>query len=330
MKTKEETEKMSDLNLVKNECEKRLRFFKSLLRRHDPSGMDPVVVQEFYMKWDEELSNALNSIEESVSNMIIAHKAAMSTDAINQWEQHVSESEKKYRNHTAATFEVVKSVRAQAVPTPISASANETLNAIKAAEVENVIEAERVADQGKELENEITKYDDWGNATNEEIEEAMRDIEEWRKLLSKIEDRVYLIKNNVKLFNLFSVKLTESVDMMENLKEQMNIAIHVIKEQDNERGLYSLSKSKAADVKLPRFGGKPHENFAKFKTEMLRGFKSNKVRREDQVKKLRENLFDQPKTMVPPSMESIADAWKILNDMYGDSARVMNAKAHIP
>ena len=46
---------------------------------------------------------------------------------------------------------------------------------------------------------------------------------------------------------------------MENLKEEMNIAIRNIKEEDEARGLYSLSKSKAADVKLPRFGGKPHE-----------------------------------------------------------------------
>ena len=50
------------------------------------------------------------------------------------------------------------------------------------------------------------------------------------------------------------------------------------------------------------------------------------MRKEDQVKKLRENLFDQPKTMVPYSMESILDVWKILDDMYGDAARVMNAK----
>ena len=30
--------------------------------------------------------------------------------------------------------------------------------------------------------------------------------------------------------------------------------------------------------------------------------------------------------MIPYSMESITDAWKILDDMYGDAARVMNAK----
>ena len=172
----------------------------------------------------------------------------------------------------------------------------------------------------------MKEYDDWGDATNEEIEEAMRNIEEGKKRLSKIQERIYLMKKIVKAFDLSSVKLTSSVSMMETLKEEMNIAIRDIKEQDEVRGLYSLSKSKASDVKLPRFGGKPHENFAKFKTEMMKGFKSNKVRKEDQVKKLREKLFDQPKTMIPFSMESIKDAWKILDDMYGDSARVMNAK----
>ena len=114
--------------------------------------------------------------------------------------------------------------------------------------------------------------------------------------------------------------------MMKNLEKEMEIAIRDIKEQDEVRGLYSLSKSKASDVKLPKFGGKPYENFAKFKTEMMKGFKANKVRKEDQVKKLRECLFDQPKTLVPFGMESIVDAWKILQNMYGDPARVMNAK----
>ena len=102
------------------------------------------------------------------------------------------------------------------------------------------------------------------------------------------------MKENVQLFDLPDLELTKSVSMIENLKEEMKIAIRDIEEQDEVRGLYSLSKSKASDVKLPRFSGKPHENFAKFKTEMLKEFKSNKVRKEDQVKNLRENIFDQP------------------------------------
>ena len=62
-----------------------------------------------------------------------------------------------------------------------------TMLATKAAEVKNMIEAKRVAAEGKELDEEIKRYDEWGDASNEEIEKAMRSIEEWRIRLSKIQ-----------------------------------------------------------------------------------------------------------------------------------------------
>ena len=113
----------------------------------------------------------------------------------------------------------------------------------KTAEVKTAIEAERVAEEGKKLDGEIKRYDDWGDASNEEIEEAMRKITDWDRRLSKIQDRIYFIKENVQLYSLPSVELTKSVGMMENLKEEMSIAIRNIKEEDETRGLYSLSKS---------------------------------------------------------------------------------------
>ena len=48
LKTKEQPTKMADLDQVKHECERRVMVFKRLLKRHDPSGIDPVKVQEFY------------------------------------------------------------------------------------------------------------------------------------------------------------------------------------------------------------------------------------------------------------------------------------------
>ena len=287
--------------------------------------MNVRAVQENQQKWDDELSNSLNSLTKSVRNMTTKHKVALGTEATDQWNQQVKDSVKKYRDHVNAIYEVVSTA---VVPTPVtsrplSAPAEER---VKDAEADVSIEAEIVSAEGKKLDKEVKKYDDWGDATNEEIEEAMRKTENWEKRLSKIQDRIYLMKRNVERFNLSSVSLTASTSMMNNLEKEMEIAIRDIKEQDEVRGLYSLSKSKASDVKLPKFGGKPHENFAKFKTEVIKGFKSNKVRREDQVKRLRECLFDQPKTLVPFGMESIIEAWKILDNMYGDSARVMNAK----
>ena len=277
LKTKEHPTSMADLDPVKHECEKKLMLFKRLLRVHDPSGVDPAAVKEFYKEWDKEVFNAFNSLAEAVDNMILAHKADMSPSVINEWEQNVGESEKKYRDYRAATFDVVKSTRAQAVPEPTasepaSAPAPEIFRSstqARIAEVKTTIEAERIFEEGKKLDSEIKGYDDWGDASNEEIEEAMRKVEDWNKRLSKIQDRIYSMKENVQLYNLSNVELTKAVGMMEILSEEMNIAIRNIKEEDEARGLYSLSKSKASDVKLPRFSGKPHENFAKFKAEML-------------------------------------------------------------
>ena len=67
------------------------------------------------------------------------------------------------------------------------------------------------------------------------------------------------MKKNVQLYDLPSTQLTQSTSLMENSEEEMEIAIHDIKEEDDVRGLYSLSESKASDVKLPEFSGKPHE-----------------------------------------------------------------------
>ena len=58
---------MADLDRVKIDCEEKLDLFDSLLRRHDPTRMDPVDVQENHKSWCEELSNVLNSLAKSVT-----------------------------------------------------------------------------------------------------------------------------------------------------------------------------------------------------------------------------------------------------------------------
>ena len=93
---------------------------------------------------------------------------------------------------------MVKSVESREVSVPVLRSLSATAPEVsksstgsRTAEVEIAIEAERVAQEGKELDNEVKGYDDWGDATNEEIEEAMRNIDDWRKQLSKIQDRIF-------------------------------------------------------------------------------------------------------------------------------------------
>ena len=78
-----------------------------------------MAVQENYQRWDEKLSNALDSLASSVRKMTTKHKVAMSPDDINEWKHHVTKSEQKYRDYTAATFEVIKSSKIQAAPPPV-------------------------------------------------------------------------------------------------------------------------------------------------------------------------------------------------------------------
>ena len=44
LNNKEEDSKMADLDRMKDECDEKLMIFESLIRRHDPSRMDPVDV----------------------------------------------------------------------------------------------------------------------------------------------------------------------------------------------------------------------------------------------------------------------------------------------
>ena len=74
---------------------------------------------------------------------------------------------------------------------------------------------------------------------------------------------------------------------------------------------------------LPTFEVNGKEDFSKFEKEMKNGLITNRVKRTDQVAKLRESLRGSPKQMIPSTLEDIDEAWRILRDIYGDPGRVM-------
>ena len=134
------------------------------------------------------------------------------------------------------------------------------------------------------------------------------------------------MKRNVKKCDLDETQLTASMALIVTLESELNMAIDAIMFEDETRGIFTLSKSKSADLVLPTFSGKLEEDFSKFQREMLKGFKANKVKKEDQVKKLRENLKGHPLSLVPDTVDNVDRAWESLNKVYGDATRVMTAK----
>ena len=98
---------------------------------------------------------------------------------------------------------------------------------------------------------------------------------------------------------------------VEELEKNVEEVKETIANEDNERELYSLDPVKVSKVNLPTFGGKDHEDFSKFKEDIEKGFKSNRITRDEQIMKLRECLEGYARKLVPDSnVTNIKEAWK--------------------
>ena len=86
-------------------------------------------------------------------------------------------------------------------------------------------------------------------------------IEGWKRRFTKLEERMLTIKRHVLTFGLSNVPLKALEGFAHVIEEKMEEAIKDIKKHDCKRGLYSLNKSKSADVKLPKLGGKIESGF---------------------------------------------------------------------
>ena len=102
-----------------------------------------------------------------------------------------------------------------------------------------------------------------------------------------------------------------------------------VKQEDTTRGLYTLEPPRTEIIKYPSFSGLPSEDYLKFKDTMEQRFKDNKVKRREQVSKLRECLKGQALGRVPDGVIDISEAFRRLNEAFGNPSKVMgfNIKA---
>ena len=322
-----------EIQQAKEGCDAKIRKFNRLIRRYDPGPLEPEVIQDVKNDWSKELSTALDDLVDSVETMSIKHGKDLGSQEVAVWKKKITDGEGEFSNHMNKVGNKLKSVQSNATR-PINVSmpglapqtpANQS-QAVNNAMADVEVDAEIVATEGKELAAKVNKYMDWSEATNDEIELAMANIDGWEKKFAKIREKSFAIKRNTLKFNLDDMNLKRAEAVVGNLEAELELAIEDIISEDKNRCLFSLNKSKAADVKLPHFSGNKEEDFSKFKKEFEKGLKTNRVRKEDQIKKLREFLKGDAKTIIPDSMEDIDTAWDILKSMYGDASRVMEAR----
>ena len=322
---------MENLVDVKDSCNKKIRQFDSFIRLHAIDKLEPNDIIMHYNGWMEELSKLTNDLVDSVENMLYKFFTSIDQAEQNTWKEVVKKREESYftfRRALSKAYDTNSSSSAPttpAVPAPGGGGGAHAQKA-RAAQVEIEIDSSIIEIEGESLSSEYNKFTDWGKAEDHEIEIAMNKIEEWKKKMAKIKEKGQAVERNTKAYALDTTKLAASKALISTLISELEMAIENIEFEDNSRCLYSLNKSKPADVKYPKFKGTALEDFSKFEKELKKAFVSNRVRRDNQVSKLRACLEGHPWKLIPSSLENIDEALSILKSCYGDASRVMKAK----
>ena len=198
--------------------------------------------------------------------------------------------------------------------------------AAKTAKIDAEIEAEKISAEVKLLKLEVNKQPDWSLAESHQIEVAMGCIAGWRTRFRKIKETLYSLRSNVHVHDFDDEELLASETAVADLETKLDTAIEDIEYEDNVRGLFSLSTTRAADVQFPMFQGANDEDFLKFQKEFLHALKINRIRKENKVAKLKECLKNQPRSLIHDNLVDIDEALGILRSMYGDPSRLTIAR----
>ena len=188
---------------------------------------------------------------------------------------------------------------------------------------------ENLTEDIEELSLKANKVEDWTTQTDLSICRAMKENSKLQKGLDQIISTRRDLENSIAEYDLSdeidNLGLTECDHRIQDITSEVKATIEAVEKEDDSRELYSLDELKADKVKLPTFGGKPNEDYAKFKLELNKAFSQNRITRADKLNKLRECLFGSAKRLLPSDTvtSNIDEAWKVLDNAFGKSSQLM-------
>ena len=173
---------------AKLNCEDKIRKLNRLLRRYEPDDCTPSVVQNHMLVWTADVSTALDDMVDSIERMSIEHGRTLGSAEVGVWKEKITRGEQGFKEFVHKVdqkagnqnqpFPGDGSLRSS-VPAPGSTPGNyDSSLALRSAKADIEIDADIISTEGKKLAAEIYKFDDWEEAENDEIEEAMHNIED--------------------------------------------------------------------------------------------------------------------------------------------------------
>ena len=169
----------------------------------------------------------------------------------------------------------------------------------------------------------------WEAVEDDEISSAMRSLSKWQEQWNCVE-RSYRKYENMAVKHKFPETRREAVKATyDDRKDRFENTRDDLKTEDTVRGLFTLEPARTDIMKYPSFSGSPSDDYMKFKETMEQRFRENKVRRKEQVAKLRECLKGVALARVPDGITDVVEAFKRLSEAFGNPNKIMafNLKA---
>ena len=94
-----------------------------------------------------------------------------------------------------------------------------------------------IVDDGSVLSKEISQFDDWADATDNEVEVAMQKVDNWNEKMEKLRQKSFDIQRNTISFDLNEAKMRSSKSMVNALSSELDTVLDMIQFEDRVRCL---------------------------------------------------------------------------------------------
>ena len=164
---------------------------------------------------------------------------------------------------------------------------------------------------------------DWDDVEDEVVADAMRNLDKWQEQMNVLERSYRKFENMAVKYDFPDSKKDAIRETYEDYRDRFEKIRKAVKEEDASRALYTLEPPRSDIIKYPIFSGLPSEDYLCFKETIEQRFRENKVKRREQVAKLRECLKGAALARVPDGVTDISEAFRRLNEAFGNPSKIM-------
>ena len=160
--------------------------------------------------------------------------------------------------------------------------------------------------------------EDWSAVDDDVVSQGMRSLPKWQEQWNQLE-RAYRKYENL------SLRQDAVKSKYNDLRSRFDSAKDLLQKEDSTvRGLYTLEPIRSDIIKYPTFSGAQSEDYVKFREIMEVWFRENKIKKKEQVSKLRECLKGAALARVPDGVRDIEEAFKRLQEAFGNPSKLMS------